>query len=307
MLLDQYSEWLDVRQYSPRSRRIYVFQVDKFLKCYPDPGSINTEDLKAYLLGLSRRVSFSTTGAIFSILKNFFLFLSISGYEMPHIPENPLKHFAPIKRIKAIPRIIPSDDLQRVLRAPDLNAVRGARDYAIMMFLLEGLRAEEICNLDMQDVYVDGWGITRRLKIRVKGKGRKEREVIAERSGDTEWIWDRWKKKRGPMETSEAFPAYRGVRSIGRLTTNGLYRILQRYSKKTGVKGINPHAWRHTVAVRLLEDGVDIKEIQIRLGHESVATTERYVTGAAILQEGAANSQWIHRLKKADLRHRRRR
>jgi len=308
-ILNRYNRWLTVRQYSPATVKIYLYRIEKFIKVYPEEAlpRITKQDLQQYLLDLSRSISFETMGGLFSTLNNFFKFLRIDGYEMPFLQENPIKDFAPIKRAKNTPRIIPSDELSRIMRAPKLKTVRGMRDYMIMMCLLHGLRAAEICNLDIKDIYSDGWGSARRLVIHVRGKGRRERNIIAERSGDLEWAWEKWREKRGIIECHALFPSYRGVRAIGRMTTNGLYRLLKRYGDKIGIKGVHPHAWRHTAAVQLIEEGIDIKEIQVRLGHESVATTEKYTAGASILQEGAANSQWIHQLKKADLRHRRQR
>ena len=303
-ILDSYIQWLRIRQYASTTVSVYTGRIRNFLQAFPNPETLHQKDLLEYILNLGKRVSFVTASATFSTLKNFLLFLTISGCEMPNIAENPLKNYGPIKRPKTTPRIIKNDDLQRVLRAPDLKTVKGVRDYNIMIFLLAGLRASEICDLNTDDVFLDGWG-NRKLTIHVTGKGRKERNVICESSGDSLWAWERWKEYRGSAKIPELFPSYYHGKEK-KLTREGLYHILQTYGRKAGVRGINPHAWRHTAAVKSLEEGISIKEIQVRLGHASISTTERYTAGAAILQEGSVNSQWIHRLKKADLRHRRR-
>jgi len=210
-----------------------------------------------------------------------------------------------VKRQKRVPKIIPNDDLSALLRAPDLKTVRGCRDYAIFLFLLHGLRALEVCTLTTDRVFIDGWGPARKMVIDVKGKGRKERRIVMERSGDTEWAWNRYMEKRMAYTTGIAFPALLGKGNSKQLTTNGLYKILARYGQRVGVTRWHPHLWRHTTAVRMLEDGVSLKEIQYRLGHESVQTTEKYLGAATILQDESANSMWIHQLKKADNRYRR--
>jgi len=307
-ILHGYKQWLTARQYSEQTIATYFRRVEKFLIVYsPDKlKEITAKEIQNYLLK-ANSTSGKTINGLFSTLRNFFIYCRLAGITAPGLMDNPVKDIGPIKHPKRIPRIIPFDDLSRLLRLPDLKSIRESRDFAIMMVLLHGLRAAEICNLDTRDIYQDGWGLGRKIIIHVQGKGRKERNIIAERSGDLEWAWDHWQTMRGPVKTPEAaFPAYyHGIQK--RMTRQGLYLLLKRYGDKIGIKGLHPHAWRHTAAVRLIEEGVDIKEIQVRLGHESVATTEKYTAGASILQEAAANSQWIHKLKKADLRYRRRR
>jgi len=303
-MIDQYRNWLLARQYSEKSIHVYLIRVQKFLDHYPDPTFKKSEAID-YLSHLRKSGMKPTTlEGHFAALKNFFIFASFIKEAPFELHENPLKHLLPIKREKRVPKVIPNDSLSALLRAPDLKTLRGCRDYVIMLFLLHGLRAEEICNLNIDDVYMDGYGASRRLVIDVKGKGRKERRIVVEKSGDTQWAWDHYSAKRDGI-TNIAFPAILGNDRYKRLTTNGLYRILERYSKKLGVKGSHPHVWRHTAAVHMLENGVSLKEVQLRLGHESVKTTEIYTAAAAILQEDGANSEWIHKLKKADARHRR--
>ena len=178
------------------------------------------------------------------------------------------------------------------------------------MVLLHGLRASEVCKLNMDDIYHDGWGSNRRLIIYVHGKGKKNRKIVAETSGDTEWAWERWNTMRlKELITTEiclpSIPRSK-AQSPRRMTYIALYYILKRYGQTLRIENIYPHSWRHTAAVQMLQDGVNINEIQIRLGHESIQTTEKYLKAASILQEGAAKSKWIHNLKKADLRYRRR-
>ena len=306
-ILYNYKQWLTARQYSPQTIAAYFRRVEKFLIVYPPDKlkGITAKEIQSYLLN-ANTTSGKTINGLFSTLRNFFIYCRVAGITAPGLIDNPVKDLGPIKHPKTIPRIISLDNLQLMLRSPDLKTTRGVRNYAIMMLLLQGLRASEICNLNINDIYIDGRGVTRALTIRVNGKGRKQRALVVENSGDTEWALQRWTEYRGPAKIPELFPSYYHGKEK-KLTREGLYHILQTYGRKTGVRGINPHAWRHTAAVKSLEEGIDIKEIQVRLGHESVATTEKYVAGASILQKGSANSQWIHKLRKADLRYRRRR
>lgn len=306
MLIDDYKNWLQARHYSQKTIKIYTDRIEKFIIEIHDPLNVDQAGIQRYLIGLKNRgIEFTTLEGTFSTLKNFYTWLIITGQHTITLDQNPLKHLMPVKRQKRVPKIIPNDDLSALLRAPDLKTVRGCRDYAIMLFLLHGLRALELCTLTLDQVFIDGWGPARKMVIDVKGKGRKERRIVMERSGDTEWAWNRYMEKRMAYNSSIAFLALLGKGNSKQLTTNGLYKILSRYALKVAISRWHPHLWRHTAAVRMLEDGVSLKEIQYRLGHESVQTTEKYLGAATILQDESANSLWIHQLKKADNRYRR--
>jgi len=306
VLIDDYTTWLTARGYSPKTMVIYIDRIQKYFNAIPDPLTADQGVIQRYLTGLQKNGNqWATVESTFSTLKNFYTWLITTGQHVITLDQNPLKHLMPVKRQKRVPKIIPNDDLSALLRAPDLKKVRGCRDYAIMLFLLHGLRALELCTLTLDQVFIDGWGPARKMVIDVKGKGRKERRIVMERSGDTEWAWNRYMEKRMAYNSSIAFPALLGKGNSKQLTTNGLYKILSRYAQRVAITRWHPHLWRHTAAVRMLEDGVSLKEIQYRLGHESVQTTEKYLGAATILQDESANSLWIHQLKKADNRYRR--
>jgi site-specific recombinase XerD len=306
-MIEDYKNWLITRQYSGNTVALYARRIDRFLSHHQDPHELTRQNIQDYLMSLNRSgMSYTTLNGHFAAIKNFFAYLTIAGRGSIQLDQNPLKYIMPLRRSKTVPRIIPDDEINAMLRQiKDLKTLRRCRDYAIMLFLLHGLRAEEICSLDMDDVYIDGRGVTRKMVVRVKGKGNKERIIVIETSGDTEWGWDRYIKMKNGIKTNIVFPALMGKGRVKRLTTNGLYRLIARYAAKAGVKYFNPHLWRHTAATRLLEKGVPLKEIQYRLGHVSIATTEKYLGAATILQDESAHCDWINNLKKPDAKYRR--
>jgi integrase/recombinase XerD len=310
MLIDDYIAWLMARGYAPKTREIYLDRIRKYFHAVEDPLRVDQGIIQRYLTGLQKNGNqWATVESTFSTLKNFYTWLMTTDRHVLPLDQNPLKHLMPVKRQKRVPKVISNDDLSALLRAPDLKSVRGCRDYVMMLILLHGLRAQEICDLLLGSVYHDGWGAGRHLVINIHGKGNKERRLVAERSGDTEWAWARYMAMKPygfqSYEGNYAIPAMLGKGRVKQLTTNGLYKILYRYAHKLKINTWHPHLWRHTAAVRMLEDGVPLKEIQYRLGHESVQTTEKYLGAASISQEESANSMWIHSLKKADNRFRR--
>jgi len=303
-LLEQYRQYLRARAYSELTIRTYEGSVKKFLAEFPNPTKLRQEEIEGYFGNF--KSSLSRLRGVFYAISSFFEFLIIHKRDRIRLDRYFLKSLTPIHYSKTVPRIIPDDELNALFRQiKDLKTLRRCRDYAIMLFLLHGLRAQEICSLNIDDVYIDGRGVTRKMVIRVRGKGNKERIIVVETSGDTEWAWQRYLQMRSSINSNVAFPGLLGKGQSKRLTTNGLYHILSRYAAKAGVRNFHPHLWRHTTATRLLEKGVPLKEIQHRLGHASLGTTEKYLSGASILQDESAHCDWINNLKKPDAKYRR--
>jgi len=193
MLIEDYKNWLIARQYSVNTVALYARRIACFLRQYKEPVEAGREDIQDYLISLHKAgAGYATINNHFSAIKNLYGYLSVSGRHTIQLDQNPLKYLMPLRHRKTVPRIIPDDDLNALFRQiEDLKTLRRCRDYAIMLFLLHGLRAEEICSLNLDDVYIDGRGVTRKMVIRVTGKGDKERIIVVEKSGDTEWAWER--------------------------------------------------------------------------------------------------------------------
>jgi integrase/recombinase XerC len=181
-----------------------------------------------------------------------------------------------------LPAYLASDDVDRLLAAPDVSTVAGRRDRAVLeLFYASGLRLSELVDLDL-----DAVNLSSRM-ARVSGKGGKERLVpfntatagalramMADRRGlesagpgSTARI-DRHRRRRHAL-----FLNLRG----GRLSTRSVDRIVRRYVREAAIaKGISPHALRHTFATHLLQAGADLRTIQELLGHARLGTTQRY-------------------------------
>jgi integrase/recombinase XerC len=127
-----------------------------------------------------------------------------------------------------------------------------------------GLRISEICNLSASDVTFVGEGSKQRARIRVIGKGNKERIVPC--AGAATGILFQLTEATG--HGGYLFPGRGGAITPG---------AVRKITRRLGIKDLSPHVLRHTYATRLLEDGVDIRSLQALLGHESIATTARYL------------------------------
>jgi len=300
-LMKNWEMWLISRQYSPATIKTYLPIVDRFLKEHPDISAVSEKQIQKYLTKLHDSCKgLNTFITIFYAIKNFFDYLNTQKMVHVKLSKDVLFNLRPIHRERRVQKIIPDQDVVFFLRAPNRKKgnLRGWRDFVTLNFLLLGIRAEEICKLDIDNVYFDGWGPSRRMVIDIKGKGRKQRRIFVKPNkdkrgkGDFAWAWQRYMDLR-KEKSGIAFPAMPGKGRMERMTPGGLYRMLQRYSTKTGIRPFHPHLWRHTAAVRMLEEGIPLMEIQHRLGHESVQTTEKYLGAATILQDQSANSKWL--------------
>jgi site-specific recombinase XerD len=125
----------------------------------------------------------------------------------------------------------------------------------------------------------------RKDALLVLGKGDKERIVKFSPQAMTTikgWLTER-KGGDGPEEA--LFTNHLG----GRLSRRQIARIVRDAAKTLQIEGVHPHLLRHTMATLMRERGAELDVIQQRLGHESMATTERYLHAVPLNQAEAAN------------------
>jgi integrase/recombinase XerC len=133
-----------------------------------------------------------------------------------------------------------------------------------------GIRVSELIGLNLEDLNFD-----ERL-IRVKGKGKKERMIPFGRTAEESlqiYISRRMMINKGKIDEEALFLNYRGQR----LSTRSVERTVSFYIQRSAViRKISPHSLRHSFASHLLSRGADLRIIQELLGHESLATTQKY-------------------------------
>jgi integrase/recombinase XerD len=172
---------------------------------------------------------------------------------------------------RKLPEYLSTEEVDRLLAAPDRRTPRGARDAAMIETLYAtGLRVSELVKLRMRDLNFDAG------YLRALGKGRKERLVpIGEAAKES---------IRTYVETLRAgFSGGRAVDTLflthhGRaMTRQGFWKLLGRYATAAGIrKRISPHKLRHSFATHLVERGADLRAVQAMLGHADIGTTEIY-------------------------------
>jgi integrase/recombinase XerD len=213
--------------------------------------------------------SFATQAHLISVLKNFYKYLIIEE----KIDYNPISNIASPQKWKTLPKYLTIQQVSELLETPDLNKPLGIRDKAMLeLMYATGLRISEVINLKTHNLYMED------NFIRVLGKGNKERVVpfgdVAGKHLDN-YLRDvrpAMLKKRN--ETSDYVFLNRWA---GQLSRMGLWKIIKGYGNMLGVGSIlTPHVLRHSFATHLLEQGADLRSIQMMLGHSSISTTEIY-------------------------------
>ncbi|MDR1713190.1 MAG: tyrosine recombinase XerD [Coriobacteriales bacterium] len=151
----------------------------------------------------------------------------------------------------------------------------GQRDRALLETLYGcGLRVSELSNLDLSALFMeDGY-------LRITGKGHKDR-LVPINGAALRALADYLSKARGllhprhalaPADGSAVFLNTRG----SRLTRQGVFKIVEKYGRQVGIRGLHPHTLRHSFATHLLEGGADLRSIQELLGHAAITTTQIY-------------------------------
>jgi len=168
--------------------------------------------------------------------------------------------------------LISSEELLRLLSAPEGEGLRELRDRAIMELLFStGLRVSELCSLSR---YID----LKKDELSVRGKGEKVRVVFL--SPEAKEAVKKYLDKRGDVDDAlfikHTNAGAKGAKS-NRLTPRSIERTLSHYAIKAGIsKKVTPHVVRHSFATDLLENGADLRSVQAMLGHSNISTTQIY-------------------------------
>lgn len=236
------------------------------------PIDIDTESIQQFVYSISKEVSPNTQARIISGLRNFFNYLVFENYR----DTNPLDTIESPRLGRKLPDTLSVKDIDDIISAINLNYEfrginLGHRNKAMLETLYScGLRVSELTSLKISDLFFDeGF-------IKVSGKGNKERFVPIGKSTQNYILI--WKDIRKHINVSaEAkdilFLNFKG----NQLTRAMVFTIIKQLVKKIGLKKtVSPHTFRHSFATHLLENGADLRAIQMMLGHESITTTEIY-------------------------------
>jgi len=260
------------------------------LRLHTPPSRLKFEEIDAPLivafldhLESHRRLSVRSRNVRLTAIHSFFRY---AAFEAP-------AHAAQIQRVLAIPskrftrtqvHSLTRPEVEALLAAPDRRTWFGRRDHAFLLVGAQtGLRLSEMTSLKREDVAL-GVG----AHVRVIGKGRKERCVPLAKP--TVAMLKAWLREPPRGDGQILFPNARGTR----LSPDGVHYLLIRHATAAAkacpsLKGkrVTVHVLRHTMALDLLQGGVDLSVIALWLGHESVETTQIYLEATLAMKEKA--------------------
>ncbi len=172
---------------------------------------------------------------------------------------------------RSLPQSLSEGEVEALLAAPDVNDPLGHRDRTMLEVLYAtGLRVSELINLKQSEVNLNQ-GVAR-----IVGKGGRERLIPLGEEAQN-WLRDFIAGPRSEIllerQTDYLFPTRRG----DRMTRQAFWHIIKRYSKSAGISSkMSPHTLRHAFATHLLNNGADLRVVQMLLGHSDLSTTQIY-------------------------------
>lgn len=233
------------------------------------PITISSSTIKDFNHYLAQKVVPTTQARTISSLKNFFTYLLLEEYRK----DNPMDLIEAPRLGRKLPDTLSIEEIDQLISAVDRSTSHGERNHVILETLYAcGLRVSELIALKISDLFFDE-GV-----ILVTGKGDKQRYVPI---GDVtikiiELYMDQI-RIHIPVKSEHTDTLFLNRRGRG-LTRAMIFTIIQDLKRGAGIKKkISPHTFRHSFATHLLENGADLRSIQMMLGHESITTTEIYV------------------------------
>jgi len=273
---DKLSKFLDFLKYeknaSPHTISGYRRDLLQF-KNYLKNKQLNLEQadnivIRGFLAVLyEKKVKKSTSSRKLAAIRSFYQFC----IQRKWMADNPAKIVATPKQEKTVPSFLTEEEMAEFLDFPRSGKVLDLRDNAMLELLYaSGIRVSELIGLNFEDLNFE-----ERL-IRVKGKGKKERMIPFGKTAEERlriYISRRMMINKGKIDEEALFLNYRGQR----LSTRSVERTVSFYIQRSAVRRkISPHSLRHSFASHLLSRGADLRIIQELLGHESLATTQKY-------------------------------
>ena len=273
-LLDDFLENIKkVRKFSYhtiRSYRVDLIQFLEFLNKYSRQIKLQDLDksvIQIYIQGMSKnKFSDKTLLRKVSSIKSFFKYLTDSNLVKTNIAEL----IASPKTSKKIPNFLTKNQVEKLMKLPDLNTKVGVMHLSILeIFYSTGIRISELVNIELNKI-----NIKKRI-IKVKGKGDKERIVIL---GDRAVLSLKNHIKKNNIHDFYLYPSMiNDSKKKSHLSINYVYKMVKKYLSYIARNDkLSPHSLRHSFATHLLNSGADLMSVKDMLGHEDLSSTQIY-------------------------------
>lgn len=263
------------RGLSKNSIENYILDVEKLCKFLDEnaitvsPIKIQEETVQQFIYQIAKSVNPRSQARTISGLKSFFNYLIFEDYR----PDSPMELIETPRLGRKLPDTLNIDDIDNLIAVINLASPEGERNRAMLETLYGcGLRVSELVTLKISDLFFEeGF-------VKITGKGNKQRFVPV--SSLTQKYIEIYKNQVRPhqsIQKGHEDTLFLNRRGKG-LTRAMIFTIIKNLAVEINLnKTISPHTFRHSFATHLLENGADLRSIQLMLGHESITTTEIYM------------------------------
>ena len=255
-------EDLQRRNYAETTINSYIRIVEDFSqRFHRPPDRLGPQHIREYQAELfkKRKMAPSTVTVYLAALRFFYTKTLKRGWSVAETPYP--------KRAEHVPSIMSQEEVARLI-----DAARTPFHRTLLMTLYAtGVRRAELTHLKISDVD------SQRMVIHVRGgKGRKDRDVMLSPKLLKE-LREHWRRLRHkPSEW--LFPGNRNHTSDKPISTKVVWQACRNAAKRAGIqKRLHPHTLRHCFATHLLEQGADLRNIQMLLGHNDLEQTTIYL------------------------------
>ncbi len=274
----QFLEYQEIEKgRSLKTVRNYDFYLAKFITQtgVTKPSDITDEVVRSFRLWLNRQALKGGRGATLKKSTQNYHMIALRMF-LKYLARQGVSALSPdrIELAKVPGReldLITETELGRLLKGPEGSDLKSLRDKAMLELLFStGLRVAELCSLDQDSIDLS------RDEFSIRGKGEKVRLVFL--SPLAKETIKTYLAKRDDMNEALFVNIAKGKREPERLTTRSVERIVKGYAIKAGIsnKKVTPHVMRHMFATDLLQNGADIRSVQVMLGHANITTTQIY-------------------------------
>lgn len=258
---------LSEKHLSDNSIFSYCEDIMLFLKYInKDVTSITKENIYNYLAYLDKeKYSVYSVARKISSLKSFYIFLN-KHYQIKNI----IVDVEMPKYYKKLPTILTIEEIDKLLNVNLVSAYDYRNKAMLELMYATGLRVSELVNLDINSVNLE------KKFVRCIGKGSKERIVPI---GDVacNYLSIYLNEYRDKLKKNRLCESLFLNNHGNTITRQGFFKMLKEQCIKVGIdKNISPHMLRHSFATHLLNNGADLRSIQMMLGHSNLSTTQIY-------------------------------
>src|SRR6266516_1015989 len=233
---------------------------------------VTSEQLAGYLLEMREAQAYrpTTIARKIAAIKAFFRYLRSQEY----IAFDPVEKLESPRVPKELPNVLSAEQINSLFRQVDIATPSGQRDLAMLhMLYATGMRVTELISLNMGD-----FDAAQAMVLCPGRNGRKEHErILPIPPIAVEAIKHYLEKARPHMmarhpEEEALFLNHHGER----LTRQGFWLIIKGYARQAGIMNITPHMLRHSFAILMLKDGMELRSVQELLGHAHITSTQVY-------------------------------